>query len=63
MSKDVPERIEAIAAYLAKSDYDFVFLEELWRKRDRNIIGEACKARYPHQISFERCMTQKSRLD
>ncbi len=51
-SKDVLERVAAIAKTLANSDYDFVFLQELWRERDRATVSDSCRARYPHQISF-----------
>jgi hypothetical protein len=56
LSSDVNARLAAIANFLgaAEADFDFVFLEELWRDKYRKAIGEACRDRYPHQVSFHR---------
>ena len=45
-------RIEAIATFLAHSDYDIVFLQEVWTKSDQKLIKEACKKVLPYATTF-----------
>ena len=45
-------RIEAIATFLAHSDYDIVFLQEVWTKADQKLIKEACKKVLPYATTF-----------
>ena len=45
-------RIEAIARFLAHSDYDIVFLQEVWTKADQKLIKEACKKVLPYATTF-----------
>ena len=45
-------RMEAIAEYLAKSDYDIACLQEVWTLSDQKLVKEACKKVLPYATTF-----------
>ncbi|KAH7914724.1 Endonuclease/exonuclease/phosphatase [Hygrophoropsis aurantiaca] len=52
VSKDRHERIAAIAASLARSDYDIIALQEIWVEADYEHIRQSVAARLPHAKLF-----------
>lgn len=52
ISKDRIKRINAIADYLATTDYDVIGLQELWVDHDYGVIAKALKPNYPYTHRF-----------
>lgn len=52
ISKNRKERIIAIAAHLASSDYDFVFLQEVWSQEDYKYICKKTASVLPYSHYF-----------
>ncbi len=57
VSKNRKERIAAIAAELANSDYDIVGLQELWVSSDYELVRSQVSDRLPYSKVFFRSVT------
>ncbi|GIY81830.1 putative neutral sphingomyelinase [Caerostris extrusa] len=52
ISRHRKERMEAIAAHIASSDYDFVFLQEIWSQNDYQMICKKAADVLPFSYYF-----------
>ncbi|GFU38018.1 putative neutral sphingomyelinase [Nephila pilipes] len=52
ISRHRKERMEAIASHIASSDYDFVFLQEIWSQKDFQMICKKAAAVLPYSHYF-----------
>lgn len=52
VARDRVARMRAIGEWLARSDFDFVFLQELWIQSDIDLVRQEAAAVYPHQHYF-----------
>lgn len=56
MSSNRRRRVEAIASFLAESDYDIVALQELWVFSDYEHVREMVSKSLPYSKFFYRCV-------
>jgi len=57
IAKNLDERIEAIAHYLASANYDIIALQEIWVFAHYERIRQRVSSRLPHSKFFYRCVT------
>lgn len=53
VAKDRLERFKAIAEFVNRSDYDVVFMQELWLDSDFADMADRVKGKFPHAHFFD----------